>query len=554
MIRDLDNSFDVAVIGSGMSGAVLGMILARHGVRVIMIEGGVHPRFAVGESTIPHTSLLSCLLAERYDVPELETIAYPERIHSEVASTSGIKRSFGFAYHRPGAEHDPRESYAIGTSSKDENHLFRQDVDSWLTYAAVRYGAVLRQHTRVTAIDIDASGVRLRTVHNGTESTVHARYLVDGSGFRSVVAEHYKLRERPPRFAHHSRSMFTHMVDVGVFEPDTPMSVPWEQSTLHHVFEGGWFWVIPFNNREGSTNPLVSVGLTVDPRLYPKPADVGAQDEFQQFLDRFPSVAAQFTEARTVRPWVNTDRLQFSSSRSAGYRWSMMSHASGALDPLFSRGLINTLEVTAALIDPLLAALRDDDFAEERFAHLEDLHRRVLSFNDRLVAGAFTATADFDLWNSWLRVWGLATVPTEFRIMNALAEYTRTRDPRQLSGESTDPVFSDFEDPDYRAFFDRAVGLLDDYRTGAAGAGETARTILAVADEYKFPIRITREALERSGHTVEIELSEAALAVARSGFRWALTNPDSRDMFLTPTTFTRWHARESDPHVVGERG
>src|SRR5438270_13781410 len=101
MIRDIDDSFDVAIIGSGMSGAILGMLLARHGARVLMIEGGVHPRFAVGESTIPQTSLLSCLLAERYDVPELRTITHPQSIHAEVASTSGIKRSFGFAYHRP---------------------------------------------------------------------------------------------------------------------------------------------------------------------------------------------------------------------------------------------------------------------------------------------------------------------------------------------------------------------------------------------------------------------------------------------------------------------
>ncbi|ATL66400.1 NAD(P)/FAD-dependent oxidoreductase [Nocardia terpenica] len=550
MIRDTETTFDVAIIGSGMSGAVLGMILARHGVRVLMIEGGVHPRFAVGESTIPHTSLLSCMLAERYDVPELETIAYPERIHREVASTSGIKRSFGFAYHRAGQIYDPRDSFAIGTSSKDENHLFRQDVDAWLSYQAVRYGAVLRQQTRVRDIEIDDSGVTLHTQHAGGETTVRARYLVDGSGFRSVVAEKYGLRENPPRFAHHSRSMFTHMVDVGVFDPDSPMSVPWNQSTLHHVFEGGWLWVIPFDNREGTTNPLVSIGLTIDPRVYPKPENVPAEVEFQQFLDRFPSVEPQFARAKTVRPWVNTGRLQYSSSRSVGHRWSMMSHASGALDPLFSRGLINTLEVTAALVDPLLEALREDDFADERFGHLEAMHRRVLGFNDRLVAGAFTATADFDLWNAWLRVWALATVPTEFRLMTALAAYTTTRDPRHLSGEVADPVFSDFEDPDYRAFFTRAGDLLDRFRAGETAAGETAHRILTVADEYKFPIRMTREGLERSGHHIQLELTEANLAVARSGFRWALTNPDCRDMFLNPKTFTRWHARRPDPHLA----
>jgi tetracycline 7-halogenase / FADH2 O2-dependent halogenase len=117
---DSESSFDVAVLGTGISGAVLGMILASRGVRVVMVEAGVHPRFAVGESTIPHTSMLSMMLAEQYGLPELEIIAYPERIASEVCSTCGIKRAFGFAYHRPGQEYDPAEGLLVGTSSKDE--------------------------------------------------------------------------------------------------------------------------------------------------------------------------------------------------------------------------------------------------------------------------------------------------------------------------------------------------------------------------------------------------------------------------------------------------
>ena len=550
MIRDREDSFDVAIIGSGISGAVLAMILARHGARVVVLEGGLHPRFAVGESTIPQTSMLNSILAERYDVPELELIADPSRLHDSIASTSGIKRSFGFAYHHPGEEYDRRESFAIGTSSKDENHLFRQDVDAWLSYVAVRYGVALRQQTQVKSVQIDDAGVSLHTSQSGNSRTVHARYLVDGSGFRSVLAEHFSLRENPPRFEHHSRSMFTHMVDVGIFDEDSPMSVPWNQSTLHHMFDGGWIWVIPFNNREGSTNPLVSVGLTVDPRVHPKPADLSAEDEFEQFLHRFPAVRRQFDQAKAVRPWINTDRLQYSSSRSVGARWSLMSHASGALDPLFSRGLINTLEVTAALVDPLLAALDDDDFDEDRFGHLENLHRRLLSFNDRLVAGAFTATADFELLNAWLRVWALASIPSEIRMMNALAQYSASRNLADLTSEIAEPVCSMFEDPDYGAFFGRALDLLGDFRSGSSSNTETAKRILAAADDYPFTIPITRGGLARSAHQFEIPLTDASLAVARSSLRWALTNPDCRDLLVNTRNVTRWLARKPDPHVV----
>lgn len=539
--------FDVAVLGSGMSGAVLGIILASQGVRVIMIDSGVHPRFAVGESTIPHTSLLSSLLAEQYGVAELDTIAYPDRITREVCSTCGIKRAFGFAYHRPGQEYDPAEGLLVGTSSKDETHVFRQDVDSWLAYAAVRRGAELRQNTVVGSVEIDTTGVALTTT--GGE-LIRARYLVDGSGFRSVLADRYELREVPPRFAHHSRSLFTHMVDVGVFDEGHPMQIPWEQSTMHHIFDRGWFWVIPFNNWEVSTNPLVSVGLTVDPRVHPRPAGVAPQVEFQQFLDRFPSVARQFADAKAVRPWVSTDRLQYSSRRGVGYRWCLMSHANGALDPLFSRGLVNTLEVTAALVGPLLAALGDDDFGEERFEHIEHLHRRVLDYNDSLVSCSFASWSNFDLWNAWLRVWGMGTIPLEFRLMNSLADYTSTHDPRYLKGEVAKPVFSDFEDPDYAEFFARAVGLMNGYRSGSSVATETAEAIFDLTGQYEFPITMRAGAMARAGWLAdEASMSERNLAFARSGFRWALANPGSHDLFGNAQTFYRWRARQSDPHL-----
>ena len=44
----------------------------------------------------------------------------------------------------------------------------------------------------------------------------------------------------------------------------TGSPTPLSQSTLHHMFEGGWLWIIPFNNHPYSTNTLCSVGLQFD--------------------------------------------------------------------------------------------------------------------------------------------------------------------------------------------------------------------------------------------------------------------------------------------------
>lgn len=540
--------FDVAILGSGMAGSIMAAVLAKQGVRVVLIDSDTHPRFVVGESTIPHTSLLISLLAEKYGMPEIEHVAYPDRLAKYVGTTCGIKRSFGFAYHREGQIYDSREGLQFGTSSKDENHWFRQDIDAYLFHLAIHYGAAAMQKTQVSGLEIDRQGVRF-TLSSGEE--IRARYLVDGTGYKSVIADRYDLREKPTRLKHQSRSLFTHMVDVPPFEEGrNPLSLSWHQSTLHHCFDRGWFWVIPFNNHALSTNPLISIGLTVDPRKHPR-AEGSPENEFREFLKRFPSVAEQFENAKTVRPWVSTGRLQYSSKQTVGHRWCLMSHAAGAVDPLFSRGMINTVEVIHALLDPLLEALATDDFDDERFAHIEPLQQRVLDYNDRLVNGAFISWADFDLWNAWLRVWALGTVVTEFRVMNALRDFTETREEKYFKGDAARPVFSTFEDPDYADFFPAAVELMENFEQGRISAAETAKRIFDLSHQYKFDVTIRRDAMCRAGWLKDSDLvTERDVEFTRQGFRWALTNPNTRDLFGTSETFFRWCAHRPDPHLV----
>lgn len=548
ILQESAHNFDVAILGNGLSGSLLATVLAKQGVSVVLIDAEVHPRFAVGESTIPHTSMLISLIAEKYGVPELDYLVYANRLADHVCTTCGIKRSFGFVYHRPGQIHDPREGLQFGTSAKDENHWFRQDIDSYLYHLAIHYGAMPRQKTKVTALEINPQGVKLQT---SAGEEIRARYIVDGTGHKSIVADRFGLRENPTRLKHHSRTLFTHMVDVPPFDEDhNPLPLSYHKGTLHHCFERGWFWVIPFNNHEHSTNPLISIGLTIDPRRYPKP-ELAAEQEFHEFLQRFPSVAQQFANGKAVRPWVSTGRLQYSSKQTVGRRFCLMSHAAGFVDPLFSRGMVNTMEVIYGLLDPLLHALATDDFDQEAFTHLERLQQRVLDYNDRLVNCAFISWDNFDLWNAWLRVFGLGTFLAEFRLMNGLSDYTSSRDENCLAGDTQDPAFSNFEDPDYAAFFTRSAELVEAYEAGRMPSSQAAAGIFDMCSEYEFPVMIRRDALIRAGWIkAEDYLTERDLEFVRNGFRWALTTPNTRDVVSSSQTFFRWCAHRPDPHLV----
>lgn len=426
-----DHRHDVVVVGTGIAGGILAACLARNGADVVLVDAGTHPKFAIGESTIPFTSVMMRLLAERYDVPELKHLATFEGVFKHVTTQTGVKRNFGFVQHEPHQRQDParRTHFQIPKVLNTENHYFRQDVDAWMTNVAVRYGATLRQQQPVLDVDIDDDGVQVHLV-GGT--TVQAQFIADASGQRSVLARKFALRQEPSRFRHHSRSLFNHFVGVRPFDdvaiPDRePFPTPYHEGTLHHLFEGGWLWVIPFDNHPRATNPLCSVGLQLDPRIHPEP-DCSPEDEFAGFLATYPDVAAQFRDARPVRSWIRTGRLQYSSRQTVGYRWCLTSHAAGFIDPLFSRGMSNTTETVHALVHRLLASVEDGDWSIDRYQPLQDLEQGLLDFNDDLVANAYTSFGSWELWNAWFRVWALGQIIATLEVNRAYAGFLSTHD------------------------------------------------------------------------------------------------------------------------------
>ncbi|WP_244177045.1 NAD(P)/FAD-dependent oxidoreductase [Streptomyces albus] len=430
--KTTSDQYDVAILGSGMAGGMLGAVLARNGVKVLLLDAGTHPRFAVGESTIPYTSGMTRLIADRYKVPELEALSSFKGIRKEVSRNCGQKQNFGFVYHREGRPQNPEEVNQLVVPSllRTETHLFRQDIDAYLFHLAVKYGAVPQLATRIADIEIDPdSGAVLRT-EAGKE--FRASYVIDGSGFRSPLAEKFGLRETPTRARTHSRSLFTHMVGVRPYD-ESPngrkhkQPNPWHNGTLHHVFDGGWLWVIPFDNHEDSLNPLCSVGLTFDPRVFPK-GQATPEQEFDDFLKRFPEIAWQFQGAKAVRPWVSTGRLQYSAKQVVGERFCLTSHAAGFIDALYSRGLTNTMELVNALGWRLIAASRDGDWSLERFSYLESLQQGLFDFHDDLVYSSFVGFRDYELWNAVNRTWMLGTMLGNVMLEDAYYRFDTTGD------------------------------------------------------------------------------------------------------------------------------
>jgi FADH2 O2-dependent halogenase len=446
--------YDVAIIGSGIGGSTLASVLACQGLSVIVFEGGQHPRFTIGESMILETSEAMRALAEFYDVPELAYYS-SENFYSYIGTQHGVKRHFSFVHHTPGKHIDVHKTLQAVIPKMPyghEIHITRQDSDYFLTSVAISYGATVLQNTLIKDINVRPDCVEVIT---SKDTIYYAEYIIDAGGMKSILAQKFNWRHRD--LMSHSRTIFTHMIDVPGFN-DVTMShqefghpYPLSQGTLHHIFKGGWLWIIPFNNHPASTNPLCSVGLQLDPRLYPQRNELTPEQEFHEFIGQFPDIEAQLKNAKPVRDWMRIDRLQYSAHHIVGERFALLAHAAGFIDPLYSKGLYVTHAQIFLIADLLIKAKQTGNYSAAAFASLEPITLDYINMHDRLVASSFKSWHNFKLWNVYEVLWllgayleYLSLVTNRFRASNR-DEYIQLMQGHKLAGGGF-PLFFEIQE------------------------------------------------------------------------------------------------------------
>lgn len=426
-----ENVHDVAIIGGGIGGSITAAVLARNGVDVLLAEGTPHPRFAIGESITPETSISLRLLAIRYGVPELANLSSYSSVQ-KIAPTSGVKRNFSYVSHRAGERSRPDECAqvpAVPQPVGPDTHYFRQDIDAYLFQLAVKYGATAKNGAFIEDVEFCDNLVRLSAADG---STFLARYVVDAGGRNALIPAKLGLRDAEPRFHTKTRTIFTHMLgvlpweEVGPKKEDHKMPSPFSEGTLHHFFKGGWIWVIPFNNHPQSVNPLCSVGINLDIDSHPIRSGVSAEQEFWEIIESYPSVADQFRQARAVRPFVSTGRTQFSSKQIAGTRFCLLPHAAEFVDPLYSTGMAITLNCINALAHRLIDAAPSGDYDTEQFRYIEEWTKKSFDIADDIVWCTYESFSDFRLFNAMLRIFIIQAVYNTASPLETLARHLRT--------------------------------------------------------------------------------------------------------------------------------
>jgi FADH2 O2-dependent halogenase len=391
--------FDIAIIGSGFGGSLLAMIARRLGRSVVLMDRARHPRFVIGESSTPLANLLLEQLAHRYDLPRVAPLSKWgtwQKAHPEIGC--GLKRGFTFYHHafgEPWRETPKRQNeLLVAASPRDEiadTHWYRSDFDHFLVREAQAAGVEFIDDLNLQRAEPNAAEVRLCGQRRGKVVRLSAKFLVDGSGPRGCLHKLLGLKERPFDDFPATSGLYTHFRGVqrlDRFRTSTEGApYPLDDAAVHHLFPGGWIWVLRFNNG------ITSAGVAAAHRDG-SPYLAEGEEGWNRLLDRLLTVKAQFESAKPILPFVYTPQLSFQAETISGPRWVMLPSAAGFIDPLLSTGFpLNLLGITR------LACLIESGWKELDLEAYAQQTRRELRVAERLVAALYRNMHDFELFS-----------------------------------------------------------------------------------------------------------------------------------------------------------
>jgi flavin-dependent dehydrogenase len=302
---------DVLVVGGGPAGATISALLAERGRDVVMLEKAHHPRFHIGESLLPANVQLFDKLGVR---DQIEAIGMPK---------------WGVEFVSPDHTH---RAYVEFAEAWDKTMPYawqvrRSEMDEILFRNAAAKGARTLEGHQVREVAFDGEGATVQVeLDDGARQTWHTKFLVDATGRDTLLANHFKCKEKNPR--HNSAALYGHFTGAKRLEGKR------EGNITIFWFAHGWFWFIPL--ADGTT----SIGAVCWPYYLKSRNGKPLPEFFRETIALCPELAKRLEGAVLVDDAVQaTGNYSYSSTRSSGERFLMLGDAYAFVDPVFSSGV-----------------------------------------------------------------------------------------------------------------------------------------------------------------------------------------------------------------------
>ncbi len=360
---------DVIVAGGGPAGSATASFLRKHGRSVLLLERERFPRFHIGESLLPFAKDL------------WEELGVLEEIDRRFIHKPGAR----FIHNESGEEFTYYFNNAVRPGCPYAYEVQRGEFDDLLLHNARKLGAEVHEESEVRDVvfhperhsaspgAIDGPGVSVRVQpKDGDEYTALAQVFVDATGRDTLLGTRHGLKETDALVTT-NMACFTH------FENARRQSGTDEGNITIVLFEGGWWWFIPFLGK------LTSVGCVLQKEFTLSHRGLSPEDLFQKALDHSPEMAKLLEGATRVRPIGTTGNWSYRCKQFYGDRFLLVGDAAAFIDPLFSTGVLMAVAAAKFAAKAIDDAFHAGDFSAERFAPFEkqalagaDLFKRLV--------------------------------------------------------------------------------------------------------------------------------------------------------------------------------
>jgi flavin-dependent dehydrogenase len=304
---------DVIVIGGGPAGSTAAAAAARHGLQVLMLEAGQHPRPHVGESMLPGI------------IPILDDIGALAKVEA-----AGFARKSGSTLFDWGRT--PRWDLWFADSDAYDAAWFvdRARFDALLFDHAVSQGVDARCRAPVREVlhsEGRVAGVRWNDRDRGTVHEAHAPVVIDASGQSGLVSRAQAPRDHIDGLQH--QALWAH------YENAARLPAPRQDQALFIAQAQQWFWLFPLADGRASVG-IVQVDAQ-GRRSAPRPDFDSLVRGCPELVQALGPDARRTTDVRAERDW------SYRSRRPAGPGWYAVGDAAGFIDPVLSTGVMLAL-------------------------------------------------------------------------------------------------------------------------------------------------------------------------------------------------------------------
>jgi flavin-dependent dehydrogenase len=336
--------YDVIIAGGGPAGSTTASFLRKHGRSVLVLEREQFPRFHIGESLLP-------CAGEIWD-----ELGLREELDRRFISKPGAR----FIHNESGAEFTYYFANAIRPDHPFAYEVPRGEFDQLLLERSRELGAEVRYQHEVRELDLLPDGVQVAVRdEGGTSYSARGQVFVDATGRDTFLGGRFGLKVAD-ELVTTNVACFTHYEDTNR-QPGAD-----EGNITIVLFNGGWWWFIPFAGQITSIGCVLQKSFTVNHR------GLGPEQMFEAALAETPAMQKLLEGARRVRPVGTTGNWSYRCKQYYGDRFLLVGDAAAFIDPLFSTGVLMAAYGGRFAAQAIHDALNAGDFSAERFAHYQE--------------------------------------------------------------------------------------------------------------------------------------------------------------------------------------